>query len=189
MFRHLSFAVALSAGAACQAADADTSLRAFLDREVRAWAADPAVIASIRAQNAAHAAITRPEIDAMDAAWRAEVGTPGSALVNAVLANPAADVLRTRVAAQEGRVTEAFAMDRFGLNVAASHSTSDYWQGDEDKFTATFGAGAGAAHVGEVEFDESTQSYQAQLSVTVTDPDTGAPIGALTVAVDAEAVE
>ena len=49
-------------------------------------------------------------------------------------------------------------------------------------------AGAGATHLSEVEFDESTQTYQGQISVTVTDPATGTPIGALTVGVDAEAL-
>ena len=76
-------------------------------------------------------------------------------------------------------------MDAQGLNVAASGLTSDYWQGDEAKFTETYGKGAGAVHFGEVEFDESSQTYQAQISVTVTDPATGQPIGAITVGVDA----
>ena len=38
----------------------------------------------------------------------------------------------------------------------------------------------------EVELDESTQTYQAQLSFTLVDPATGAAIGAVTVGVNAE---
>jgi hypothetical protein len=79
-------------------------------------------------------------------------------------------------------------MDARGLNVAASTPTSDYWQGDEAKFTDTYSQGPGAIHVGDVEFDESTQSYQGQVSIVVVDPDTGNPIGAITVGLNAEAL-
>ena len=83
-------------------------------------------------------------------------------------------------------ITEVIVMDAKGLNVAASGATSDYWQGDEAKYQETYPKGPGAVHFGEVEFDESSQTYQAQISITVTDPDTGRPIGAMTVGVDAE---
>ncbi len=38
-------------------------------------------------------------------------------------------------------MTEVFVMDARGLNVAASDVTSDYWQGDEEKFSETFPKG------------------------------------------------
>ena len=83
-----------------------------------------------------------------------------------------------------GLFTEIFVMDARGLNVAQSTVTSDYWQGDEDKFTLSFGAGADAIHLGEIEQDESTQTFQSQVSVAVVDPATGAVIGAITAGVD-----
>jgi hypothetical protein len=66
--------------------------------------------------------------------------------------------------------------------------TSDMWQGDEAKFTETYSVGAGAVHFSDVELDESTQRYQAQISLTIVDPASGEPIGAMTVGVDAEAL-
>ena len=65
-----------------------------------------------------------------------------------------------------GAITEVFVMDAQGLNVAASGPTSDYWQGDEAKFQETYLKGAEAIHVSEVEFDESSQTYSVQVSVT-----------------------
>mgnify|MGYP001089119550 CR=1 FL=1 len=62
--------------------------------------------------------------------------------------------------------------------------TSDYWQGDEDKFSKSFGVGADAIFIGDIEQDESTQTYQSQVSITVTDPATGAPIGSITAGID-----
>ena len=76
-------------------------------------------------------------------------------------------------------------MDQVGLNVAVSEPTSDYWQGDEAKWSQTYLAGAGAMHVSDVELDESTQTYQAQVSLTVVDA-SGAPIGAITFGVNVE---
>ena len=74
-----------------------------------------------------------------------------------------------------------------GLNVAASAVTSDYWQGDEAKWQETFLAGPGASHVSEIEEDESTQTFQVQVSLPVVDG--GSPIGAITLGVDIERLD
>ena len=79
-------------------------------------------------------------------------------------------------------------MDAQGLNVAASSVTSDYWQGDEAKHQETYGKGAGAVHFSAIEFDESSQMYQAQISISLSDPDSGAVIGAMTIGVDADSL-
>ena len=65
----------------------------------------------------------------------------------------------------EGLFTEIFVMDAVGLNVAASDTTSDFWQGDEAKWQQTYSAGSGAVHISDVELDESTQSYQSQVEL------------------------
>ena len=150
------------------------------------WAADPAIVAAIRAQNDRTAGLAQDDIDSLDLTWRQEIGKRTHPTIDAVLANPVSDMLRARVAESDGVVTEVFIMDARGLNVASSAVTSDYWQGDEAKFSETFGRGAGAMHVGEIEFDVSTQSYQGQVSVAVTDPDSGRAIGAITVGLNAE---
>jgi hypothetical protein len=171
--------------AAPQAQDEFTApLTELAKGEIAAFASDPALISAIIAQNAVTAAYDQAKIDALDAQWRAEVGTASKPLIDATLGNAASQYLAGVQAASAGKYTEIFAMDVKGLNVGQSTLTSDYWQGDEDKFTASFGAGAGAVHVGEVEQDESTQIFQSQVSVPVTDPATGAVIGAITVGVD-----
>lgn len=152
--------------------------------EIAAFASDPALVAAIVAQNAVTGAYDQAEIDALDAQWRAEVGTASKPLIDATLANAASQYLAGVQAASAGKYTEIFVMDAKGLNVGQSTLTSDYWQGDEDKFTASFGAGADAVHIGEIEQDESTQIFQSQVSVPIADPATGAVIGAITVGVD-----
>lgn len=147
-------------------------------------AGNPVIIATIKAQNEQSAAYDQGKIDQLDSQWRAEVGAASKPLIDATLASDASGAL---VQAQEqsgGLITEIFVMDAKGLNVAQSTVTSDYWQGDEDKFTLSFGAGPGAVNFGEIEQDESTQTFQSQVSVTIVDPADGTPIGAVTAGVD-----
>ena len=182
----LALAAAMLAAAPAAADDFLPAIRAYLDSDIRAWTGDPRLAEAIAAQNATTAAYSQAEIDSLDQTWRGQVGADDSALIAGVLDTPAADLLRERVAASEGVITEIFLMDARGLNVAASSVTSDYWQGDEEKFTATFPAGPDAVHISDVEFDESTQTYQAQVSLPMTDPGTGAVIGAITIGVAAD---
>lgn len=185
------FAVAagLSVSALPAAADEFSSaLSGYFESQIAGWVNDPALISAVAAQNAARAGLTQADIDALDTEWRAQVGAAEAPAIDPVLHNPAAEFLRARVEASGGVITEAFAMDAHGLNVAATAVTSDMWQGDEEKFTKTYAVGPGATHLGDVEFDESTQTYQGQISVTLIDPATGAAVGALTVGVNAEAL-
>jgi hypothetical protein len=151
--------------------------------KLREIAGNPAIIAAVAAQNAVTAGYDQAMIDALDQQWRAEVSGAAKPLIDATLANEASKWLVGVQAEAGGLFTEIFVMDAKGLNVAQSTVTSDYWQGDEDKFTASFGAGAGAVHLGEIEQDESTQAFQSQVSITLVDA-AGMPIGALTAGID-----
>lgn len=163
----------------------EDSMKTFVETEVRGKLADPMIIAAIRDANVARNALSPDAILAVDDQWKAEVGKD-SALIKSITDNPVSAVLRDLVTASEGKITEMIIMDAKGLNVAVSAVTSDYWQGDEDKHRLTFGAGPAAVHVSEVEFDESTQSYDAQVSFTIVDPATGLGIGAATIGLNAE---
>ena len=152
----------------------------YMDLYVAPWVADPAIIAAIQAQNAAHAGLTDADIDTMDKAWRAEADAGTGATIDPVLTNAVSELLRGHLAEADGTITELFIMDNRGLNVAVSAPTSDYWQGDEEKFTETYAKGANARHISEIESDVSTGKFQAQVSMTIVDPATGMPIGAIT---------
>lgn len=188
--RHVLFGAiaALATAASLPAAEPTPAMQAFLADQIRPWAEDPVIVAAIAAQNARTAGHDQAMIDQLDTAWRAEVGTASAPLVDAVLNSEAAGFLRDRVAQSGGVMTEVFIVDARGLNVAASSPTSDYWQGDEAKFQQTYTLGANAVHFSEIAFDESSQSFQAQISLTITDPASGDPIGAMTVGVLADAL-
>lgn len=166
--------------------DYEPSMRDYLESDVLLWAFDPTLIDAVRAQNTRLGNLSQSRIDELDLDWRAQVGTSHHPLVDEVLNSPAADFLSAQVEESAGVISEVFIMDAKGLNVAASSATSDYWQGDEAKFTDTYGVGSGAVHVGDVEFDESVQAYLGQISISLTDPDTQEVIGAITVGLNAE---
>lgn len=184
----LAAALVTNLTAMAHANDFAPAMQTYLDEEIRSWAMSDPLVAAINRQNEVTSGYDQPMIDQLDKQWRAEVGASDTPTITPVLSGSAAEFLRQQVAASEGRITEVFIMDARGLNVAASSVTSDYWQGDEAKFSETYGRGSNAIHFGNIEFDDSTETYQGQISLTIIDPSTGQAIGAMTVGVDAEAL-
>ena len=157
-------------------------------RKLRKWLQNPDLIEAIRQQNEAHRNLNQPEIDKLDADWRAQRKQAAKPLIDRLLSQPASVWLREKQGETANFVTEVFAMDNLGLNVAQSVETSDYWQGDEAKWQKTFGNGSGDIHISEVEFDESTGSYQSQVSMPITDPSNGEMIGAITFGINVQSL-
>ena len=181
------------AGALCLSAVATTASEqsdaaaVFAQSQDAAWISHHAIVNEITAKDQSTNLLSQADINTLDQTWRTEVGTADAPLIASVMNNAASEHLRTHVAEAGGRITEVFVMDARGLNVASSAITSDYWQGDEAKWIDTYMKGADAIHVSEVEFDESAQTYQMQVSMSVTDPASGAVIGAVTFGLDAQA--
>ena len=150
--------------------------------ELQKWITDPIFLYAIREQNVINKRMDERKIKRLDRQWIAENGR--GPMIADLLGRQASVILRDRRELSNGVITEIILMDRFGLNVAISDPTSDYYQGDEAKYQDTYLKGPGAVHVSEVEFDESTQKYQTQVSMTVTDPEDGNPIGAVTFGID-----
>ena len=161
-------------------------MQRYFENEISLWLTDPAIVTAINRQNTRNAGLIEADILALDTRWRAEVGQANTPTITPVITGAAADFLRAQIAASGGIVAEVFIMDEHGLNVAASGTTSDYWQGDEAKFTETYSRGAGAIHVSDVEFDESANGYLGQVSAPIVDPATNTVIGAITVGLNAE---
>jgi hypothetical protein len=105
-------------------------------------------------------------------------------LINRVLSNDLSNHLKQAKENGQGLYTEIFVTDNRGLNVGQSNVTSDYWQGDEAKWKVPYQQQE--LHIGAIELDESTQSYQSQVSAPVVDPGNGDVIGTITVGVSVE---
>ncbi|HYC04925.1 MAG TPA: hypothetical protein VED40_16660 [Azospirillaceae bacterium] len=185
----LGGALLASAVASAPAAAADDGARLFAEKEIAPWLKDPALIDGIKEQNRRNAALTQAEIEALDKRWTAELGQKDQPTIKAVATSSVSKLVMTKLEQAKGLYTEIIVMDAKGLNVGMTSATSDYWQGDEAKWKETFAKGPGAVHADAPRRDESTLMAQRQISLTVVDPADGKPIGAVTVAVDADKLE
>lgn len=169
--------------------DFDRQLRKLAETEIAKLTRDPEIISVVKLQNQETGHFTDEKIAALDAQWRAEIGSAARPLVNTVLSSQGSIYLRGIEIASAGLYAEIILMDARGLNVAVSDTTSDFWQGDEDKWRMTFAKASHEPYFGPVVLDQSSQAFQSQVSMTVFDPDTGAPIGAITVGVNVELLD
>ena len=134
-------------------------------------AGDPELRKAVAAKNAEGE--SQQAIEARDREW---THNPAAPRRKALTGSRCAARLRELMAA-DPLVVEGILMDQHGANVCVSRETSDYWQGDEDKWKKPFVEGR-AAFVDEPAFDASSATYAVQLSVPVSE--NGKRIGALT---------
>ena len=144
---------------------------------LKTWGSNPVLVNAVKAQNAK--GMSLDTIKATDTKWIKTTGV--DAFMNSLMTNAAAAELK-KLEASKPYFLELFLMDNQGANVAMTDKTSDYWQGDEAKFTKSYKDGAGGIDIGKVKFDKSTQAYLVQVSVPVMDA--GKAIGALTIGIN-----
>lgn len=145
--------------------------------ELSALGMDPIIVAAVKEQNAK--GLTLDEIKKKDEEWMATAGVADymKALMESECGKHLSEIQKS-----QPYYAEIFVTDNQGANVAMTDKTSDYWQGDEDKFTKAFNNGQGAIYVSDVKFDDSTQNYLAQVSVPVKDGDKA--IGTITIGIN-----
>lgn len=145
-----------------------------------------AVIIALQAQRAD---IGDAEIRALDEQWRKEREQQRQPLIARVMASPASVQLRSEQAASLGLIHEVIVFDRRGLNVGQSAISSDYWQGDEDKWSRTVPLGPSAVFVDQPRWEAGHAVWIAQVSFTIPDPNGGQPLGAAAVEVNLTELE
>lgn len=166
--------------------DFSDQIKNTLETKVKPWLSDPALIEAVKSQNEKTSGLTEADIDTLDKQWRAEAQAGSGPLVDEVTGNSLSYFLKEKKDGSDGLFSEIFVMDAKGLNVGTSDVPSDYMQGDEAKWQKTFLVGPDAVFIDEVEFDESSQSFQSQLNTSVVDPSTGEVIGAITIGINVE---
>lgn len=171
----LAVLFALPGAAFAASKEVPRNLVEFAEKSLLGIGQDPVIVSAVAAQNAKGQSLER--IKELDRRWQA---TPGiDAFMFELMRSRAAFVL-LNLQVEHPFITESFVMDNRGALVGLTHKTSDYWQGDEAKFTESFGTGA--VHYGQVELDESTGDYLVQVSVPVLK--NGRAIGAITFGVN-----
>jgi hypothetical protein len=150
--------------------------------ELRRWAADPTVVQTVKRANAQ--ARSLPDIREIDKQWQSTGGVDD--FMRSLMTNAGSEKLRS-LRSTLPEIAEAFVTDRRGANAAMTHKTSDYWQGDEAKFTKAIAGSRSDYHVEPVSFDESIQAYAVQIALAVYDD--GNAIGVMVVTLNLEMLE
>ena len=142
----------------------------------------PSLVEQVQISN--ESPLSESEIKRLDQLWIKEskqVKHPdGLAMLNL----PLSKVFKKWQLQFKGVVTELILTDNQGKNIAISKLTSDYWQGDENKFTKIFKQSKDF-NFDSVTYDASTHHFQVQLSFPVLD-DNNSHIGVLILGVDVE---
>lgn len=170
LFAVLSIYLA-AAGAAPAAVLGDPAAQAKVDArvaEIRRWAADPAIVAAVAAQDAAlpagFAAMT-------EAKWMTL--SPFDPFVRSFAKNPAAAALRSKKASW---ASKAFVCDARGYKVAFLEKTISWCHAGTPKHEVPM---SGGTWQGRISVDPTTGSADLQVSVPVLSE--GKPIGSLVV--------
>lgn len=161
-------------GAAVDASPAlSDKAKAYVKEKLLPQVGDAAWAAACAAQNAKKVPLA--EIQKLDKEWQdADQELP---LQKACLENACAQALKGFLKDQPA-IKECFVMDDQGANVAQNALTSDYWQGDEDKWKNSFAGGKGGLDVGKAKFDKSANANLQQVSLPVADA-AGTVVGAV----------
>jgi hypothetical protein len=142
--------------------------------QVVGWAGTERLVRD--AQQQSSAPLGRERIRQIDAAWQR--GEDPEGLATSLGGNACADALRALLGSSHG-FGEAFVTDSRGALVCMSRRTSDYWQGDEAKWSRSWAGGTGAVFVSKVSRDDSTGLELMHISVPIRAD--GGLVGVLTV--------
>ncbi|MCQ8889918.1 cache domain-containing protein [Pseudoalteromonas carrageenovora] len=128
--------------------------------------------------------LSEDELIKADKQWQTEVKNEQAKLGKLMLDKALSKKLNEWQSQFNGSVTEVILTDNQGKNVAISKLTSDYWQGDEDKFNKVFTL-IDDYYFDNVEYDASTHHFQVQLSIPVFNEHYN-HIGVLIIGIDVE---
>jgi len=84
-----------------------------------------------------------------------------------MLSNPSSQYLKQLITHQGRLYSEAFTTDNQGANVGTSPLPSDYWLGNECKWSSSYNMGTGIAFINGIELEEGTITQAAQVSVPI----------------------
>lgn len=127
-----------------------------------------------------------------DTMWQALAPGQAPELAKAILELPGSRALFAWKLTHSDMVTEALLTNNLGTLVAMSALSSDYWQGDEPKFTRVIeniragSTGLDAMAISDIRYDASTSRFQVTVSAPVGPVSEGMPKGIIALGLDIE---
>ncbi|GGY74531.1 hypothetical protein GCM10011613_19970 [Cellvibrio zantedeschiae] len=142
------------------------------------------IIAAVIQQNAANKSKPVNQLKLIDEQWQLAFKVNNLNFPKAVVNQTISHLLGQFTASSKDLLSEIIVMDERGYNVAVADMTSDYWQGDEEKFTQVFNMPAQTIYFDKIKYDASSKRFQVQVSAPLLHPQTQKSIGAITLGVD-----
>lgn len=163
-------------------------IRELLQRKIERWKRLPKLEELLHAQNAKIKRLSKGEIQDRDKKWRAAFQANDFAYPIKLIDQELSAQLREIKKQSLDSITEIIITDARGLNLAISDMTSDYWQGDEEKFTEAYDKPATTLYFGDINYDESTKRFQIHISVPLYTEEKFEPLGVMVFGVDVEKI-
>lgn len=124
----------------------------------------------------------------LDRKWQALAPTKPSELAERLLNLAISRALADWQDSHKGLVTETFITNEMGAITALSQLTSDFWQGDEEHFSATIGRRPEEIILSPLMYDPSARRFQLTASTPLYEDGTGKYAGAIAIGLDIERV-
>ncbi len=164
------------------AAAASAETKTYVKKYLLPYCTNSVFVKEVKAQNAKGRSLD--EIKSIDKEWvDAEDVLP---IHEEMMGNATANEIRKAVK-ELGVVGETFVMDNQGANVGQNELTSDFWQGDEAKWSKAFVDGKGGVDFGKEKLDKSTNAVDQKVSLPIID-EKGTVIGAVCFGIKPEKV-
>lgn len=163
-------------------------IKELLVRKIERWKRLPKLESLLKERNLVTRRFTKQEITERDKKWREAFAKDDFSYSIDMVNQELSAHLREIKKQSQDMITEIIITDARGLNFAISDMTSDYWQGDEEKFTEVFSKPATTMHFGEINYDESSKRFQLHLSVPLYTEEKFEPLGVMVFGVDVEKV-
>lgn len=142
------------------------------------------IVAAVIQQNTANKSKPVNQLKLIDEQWQLAFKVNNLNFPKAVVNQTISHLLGQFTASSKDLLSEIIVMDERGYNVAVADMTSDYWQGDEEKFTQVFNMPAQTIYFDKIKYDASSKRFQVQMSAPLLHPQTQKSIGAITLGVD-----
>lgn len=128
---------------------------------------------------------TKPELDQIDVAWQEASKNGNAKFMDKYLLKSANQYLHELVSKEQSILSEIIVVNTKGYNIAVDPMTSDFWQGDEDKFLKAINLKEGSFFEDLIVYDASSHTFAVQFSTPFWTDD-GRLQGVITFGVDVD---
>jgi len=144
------------------------------------------LVAAVQQQNQINKTKLPSQLTSIDDQWQRAFKVGDVNFPTTIVNQPLSQLLKQFAVSSKKLLSEIIVMDARGYNVAMLDMTSDYWQGDENKFVQVYAKAAQTLYFDQIKYDASSKRFQVQVSAPMFDSKNQKAIGAITLGIDVD---